>query len=54
MFKVECLLPTQILSMEPCFYFGDLHKTILAGPILLEDDSAFVPTPVDTENVREL
>ncbi|XP_035704010.1 ryanodine receptor isoform X5 [Folsomia candida] len=48
---VECLLPTQILQIDPCFYFGDLQKTVLAGPIVVEDDSAFVPTPVDTQTV---
>jgi hypothetical protein len=49
----ECLLPTQILAIDPCFYFGDLHKTVLAGPMLVEDDSAFVPTPVNTDAVSE-
>lgn len=48
---VECLLPTQILAIDPCFYFGDLQKNVLAGPLIIEDDSAFVPTPVDTETV---
>jgi ryanodine receptor 2 len=49
----ECLLPTQILAIDPCFYFGDLHKTVLAGPMLVEDDSAFVPTPVNTDAVSK-
>nr|QCQ29110.1 ryanodine receptor [Spodoptera frugiperda] len=45
---VESLLPQQILSLEPCFYFGNLAKRALAGPPLVQDDTAFVPTPVDT------
>nr|XP_026484093.1 ryanodine receptor isoform X5 [Vanessa tameamea] len=45
---VESLLPQQILNLEPCFYFGNLAKRALAGPPLVQDDTAFVPTPVDT------
>ncbi|XP_075987921.1 ryanodine receptor isoform X9 [Anticarsia gemmatalis] len=45
---VESLLPQQVLSLEPCFYFGNLAKRALAGPPLVQDDTAFVPTPVDT------
>lgn len=45
---VESLLPQQQLSLDPCFYFGNLNKSVLAGPWLIEDDTAFVPTPVDT------
>lgn len=45
---VESLLPQQILSLDPCFYFGNMAKVVLAGPWLVEDDTAFVPTPVDT------
>lgn len=48
---VESLLPQQILSLEPCFYFGNLNKCVLAGPLLVEDDTAFVPNPVDTSLV---
>lgn len=48
---VESLLPQQILSLEPCFYFGNLNKCVLAGPLLVEDDTAFVPNPVDTSMV---
>ncbi|KAG8232313.1 hypothetical protein J437_LFUL009412 [Ladona fulva] len=48
---VESLLPSQILSLDPCFYFGNLNKCVLAGPWLVEDDTAFVPTPVDTTNM---
>ncbi|XP_046400098.1 ryanodine receptor isoform X3 [Ischnura elegans] len=48
---VESLLPSQILSLDPCFYFGNLNKCVLAGPWLVEDDTAFVPTPVDTTNI---
>ncbi|XP_071050495.1 ryanodine receptor isoform X2 [Onthophagus taurus] len=48
---VESLLPQQILSLEPCFYFGNLNKCVLAGPLFVEDDTAFVPNPVDTSMV---
>ncbi|XP_038217173.1 ryanodine receptor isoform X36 [Zerene cesonia] len=48
---VESLLPQQILSLEPCFYFGNLAKRALAGPPLVQDDTAFVPTPVDTASI---
>ena len=49
---VECLQPTQLLSIDPCFYFGDLPKGIFGGPFYVEDDVAFVPKPVDTSNVN--
>lgn len=49
---VESLLPQQILSLDPCFYFGNMNKVILAGPWLVEDDTAFVPAPVDTSMVN--
>ncbi|XP_017959316.1 ryanodine receptor isoform X9 [Drosophila navojoa] len=48
---VQCLMPHQILSLDPCFYFGNLSKNVLAGPWLIEDDTAFVPKPVDTTGV---
>ncbi|XP_067007679.2 ryanodine receptor [Anabrus simplex] len=48
---IESLLPQQVLSIDPCFYFGNLNKSVLAGPWLVEDDTAFVPTPVDTSMV---
>lgn len=50
---VESLLPQQVLSLEPCFYFGNLAKRALAGPPLVQDDTAFVPTPVDTLAVSQ-
>ncbi|KAL6426510.1 hypothetical protein ACFW04_009145 [Cataglyphis niger] len=49
---VESLLPQQILSLDPCFYFGNMNKVVLAGPWLVEDDTAFVPSPVDTSMVN--
>ncbi|XP_054285011.1 ryanodine receptor isoform X1 [Macrosteles quadrilineatus] len=49
---VECLLPQQVLSIDPCFYFGNLSKVVLAGPWHVEDDTAFVPTPVDTSMIN--
>ncbi|XP_030563343.1 ryanodine receptor isoform X15 [Drosophila novamexicana] len=48
---VQCLMPHQILSLDPCFYFGNLSKNVLAGPWLIEDDTPFVPKPVDTTGV---
>ena len=47
----ECLLPTQTLTLDPCFHFGDLTKSTLAGPIEVLNDTAFVPQPVDTTMV---
>lgn len=49
---VESLLPQQILLIEPCFYFGNLDKRVLAGPLFVEDDTAFFPVPVDTSSVN--
>uniref|UniRef100_A0A0A9WDJ1 Ryanodine receptor 44F n=2 Tax=Lygus hesperus TaxID=30085 RepID=A0A0A9WDJ1_LYGHE len=48
---VESLQPQQVLSIDPCFYFGQLSKTILSGPFPIESDTAFVPVPVDTTSV---
>nr|CAI5848298.1 unnamed protein product [Callosobruchus analis] len=48
---VESLLPQQVLLLEPCFYFGNMAKNVLAGPLFVEDDTAFVPNPVDTSMV---
>ena len=42
----------QTLTIDPCFYFGDVHKGTVAGPLLVQDDLVFVPKPVDTSNVR--
>ncbi|KAL1124812.1 hypothetical protein AAG570_001433 [Ranatra chinensis] len=49
---IESLLPQQVLSIDPCFYFGNLNKCVLAGPWHVEDDTAFVPTPVDTTMIH--
>ena len=46
------LFVTQILAIDPCFYFGDLSKGTLAGPLPVEDDIAYVPAPVDTSNIQ--
>ncbi|XP_017777975.1 PREDICTED: ryanodine receptor [Nicrophorus vespilloides] len=48
---VESLLPQQVLSLDPCFYFGNMNKCVLAGPLVVEDDTAFVPNPVDTSMI---
>ncbi|XP_057661319.1 ryanodine receptor isoform X14 [Diorhabda carinulata] len=51
---VESLLPQQVLLLEPCFYFGNMSKNVIAGPLYVEDDTAFVPKPVDTSMVTLL
>lgn len=43
-----------MLSIDPCFYFGNLNKVVLSGPWPVEDDTAFVPTPVDTTTVSKI
>jgi ryanodine receptor 2 len=48
---IESLLPQQVLNLEPCFYFGNMNKNVIAGPLAVEDDTAFVPNPVDTSMV---
>lgn len=48
---VECLQPQQILTVEPCFQFGELNKGIVCGPSLETDNTAFVPQPVDTAGI---
>lgn len=49
----EVLLPQQVLTVEPCFVFGDLFKGIYQGPTAEPSltDVAFVPQPVDTASV---
>lgn len=48
---VESLQPKQILTVEPCFQFGELSRGVLFGPKLELDDTAFVPAPVETTGV---
>ncbi|XP_055934795.1 ryanodine receptor-like isoform X1 [Argiope bruennichi] len=48
---VESLQPKQILSVDPCFEFGELSKGVIAGPSLELDDTAFVPCPVETHGI---
>lgn len=48
----ESLLPTQQLYIDPGFYFGELHKTMLSGPLAINDDVSFVPNPVDTSTIQ--
>ncbi|KAH7933995.1 hypothetical protein HPB49_020195 [Dermacentor silvarum] len=48
---VEALLPQQVLTVEPCFQFGDVPKGVLFGPAPIADDAVFVPSPVDTSNI---
>lgn len=47
----ESLLPTQNLVIDPGFYFGEVGKAILSGPLEVNDNIAFVPKPVDTSTV---
>ena len=49
----DSLLPTQILAIDPCFYFGEVAKGVMNGPLPVEDDVAYVPQPVDTSTVRD-
>lgn len=48
----DSLLPTQILAIDPCFYFGEVAKGVLNGPLPVEDDVAYVPQPVDTSTIQ--
>ncbi|XP_064490365.1 ryanodine receptor-like isoform X2 [Ornithodoros turicata] len=48
---VEALLPQQVLSVEPCFQFGDVPKGVVYGPAAIADDAIFVPKPVDTSTI---
>ncbi|XP_077528941.1 ryanodine receptor isoform X3 [Haemaphysalis longicornis] len=48
---VEALLPQQVLTVEPCFQFGDVPKGVLFGPAQISDDAVFVPSPVDTSGI---
>ena len=49
---IQTLLPAQELNIEPCFQFGDLVKGIIYGPnVELYDDAAFVPRPVETNEI---
>ena len=48
----ESLLPGQVLTVEPCFQFGELSKTTIVGPAIeMTPDAAFVPHPVITSSV---
>lgn len=50
---IQTLLPSQELSIESCFQFGDLAKGIICGPnVELFDDAAFVPKPVETSDIN--
>ncbi|KAG8184852.1 hypothetical protein JTE90_012099 [Oedothorax gibbosus] len=48
---VESLQPKQVLSVDPCFQFGELSKGVIFGPMNEKDDMAFVPAPVETQGV---
>ena len=50
----DSLLPTQILAIDPCFYFGEVTKGVLSGPLPVEDDVAYIPQPVDTSTVSTI
>lgn len=49
---IEALFPGETLSIDPCFYFGTLNKGLLSGPLPVNENTAFVPTPVDTTSVK--
>lgn len=48
---IESLPPKEKLRIEPCFYFGELHKNIISGPTEFCDYQPFVPNPVSTSHV---
>lgn len=48
---IESLLPKEALRIEPSFYFGDITRSVLAGPILIQTNVGFVPSPIDTSSV---
>lgn len=48
---IESLLPKEKLKIEPCFFFGDVHKNVISGPTEILDYAPFVPVPVETGNV---
>lgn len=47
----ESLLPKDVLTIQPCFQFGDLPRGIITGPQQITKNAAFVPHPVDTAHV---
>ncbi|OQV16827.1 Ryanodine receptor [Hypsibius exemplaris] len=48
---IESLPPNETLRIEPCFYFGEMHRSLLAGPSLVQASATFVPTPIDTTGI---
>ncbi|XP_076069948.1 ryanodine receptor isoform X2 [Oratosquilla oratoria] len=48
----ESLMPYQTLVIDPCYHFGEVHKGVVSGPLLVVDDVVFVPNPVDTSMIQ--
>ncbi|XP_055337214.1 ryanodine receptor-like isoform X3 [Paramacrobiotus metropolitanus] len=48
---IESLLPKETLRIEPRFFFGDINRSLLAGPSLVQENVGFVPAPIDTSSV---
>ncbi|XP_070180339.1 ryanodine receptor-like isoform X4 [Littorina saxatilis] len=49
---IESLPPKEKLHIEPCFYFGELHKNVISGPTEICDYHPFVPNPVSTSHIQ--
>nr|KAG5704413.1 hypothetical protein BaRGS_024268 [Batillaria attramentaria] len=49
---IESLPPKETLKIEPCFYFGELHKNVISGPTEICDYLPFVPNPVSTSHIQ--
>lgn len=47
---IEALLPKEKLKLDQCFWFGDIHRNVIHGPMEIEY-TPYVPKPVDTANV---
>ena len=47
---IESMLPKEKLKLEPCFWFGEIHRNVFYGPTEVEY-TPYVPKPVDTANV---
>ncbi|GAV02137.1 hypothetical protein RvY_12738-2 [Ramazzottius varieornatus] len=49
---IESLPPKETLRIEPNFYFGEIQRSLLAGPAVAQENSTFVPKPIDTTGVN--
>ncbi|XP_071161899.1 ryanodine receptor-like [Mytilus edulis] len=48
---IEALLPKEKLKLDQCFWFGDIHRNVIHGPMEIEY-TPYVPKPVDTANIQ--